>query len=299
MAEEIHSDSFPDLNELENKIGRKTPDSLLVWMREDCEQGWRSDHLAKGSDSTPCHDLTDKITNLKQELRWLRSTDVKILKQLVAVHEGIEAMRWLMEERGTSTSRRSSLTGSLSSLATVEEHGFSMSPLSDCFRDSALFPEDLFKTWSEKPADPTQAQSPDPNHLELSPMDIRPSSLPAPKSTVTHSAFGRPDRSSVTHSNCLAQPNLWEGEPKKVKGKAETIRRALQRSSKTRKELKADLFGPSQQSGAKNPVNSTVETFTEGHTKGHKESSAIAENVLPGYDTQWCWVESQDDVTFL
>lgn len=68
MAEEIHSDSFPDLNELENKIGRKTPDSLLVWMREDCEQGWRSDHLAKGSDSTLCHDLTEKITNLKQEL---------------------------------------------------------------------------------------------------------------------------------------------------------------------------------------------------------------------------------------
>lgn len=30
----------------------------------------------------------------------LRSADVRILRQLVAVHEGIEAMRWLMEERG-------------------------------------------------------------------------------------------------------------------------------------------------------------------------------------------------------
>lgn len=60
--------------------------------------------------------------------RWLRSADVRILRQLVAVHEGIEAMRWLMEERDTLVSRCSSLTGSLSSLATVEEHGPSMSP---------------------------------------------------------------------------------------------------------------------------------------------------------------------------
>lgn len=60
--------------------------------------------------------------------RWLRCADVRILRQLVAVHEGIEAMRWLMEERDTFLSRGSSLTGSLSSLATVEEHGVSMSP---------------------------------------------------------------------------------------------------------------------------------------------------------------------------
>ncbi|RVE61487.1 hypothetical protein OJAV_G00171230 [Oryzias javanicus] len=287
MAEEIHSDSFPDLNELENKIGRKTPDSLLAWMREDCAQGWRSDHSATGNDSAFCHDLTDKITNLRQELRWLRSTDVKILKQLVAVHEGIEAMRWLMEERGPSTSRCSSLTGSLSSLATVEEHGLSMSPSRDSFRDSATFPEDLFKTWSEKSADPTHTKSVDPNHSELTTKDRRPPSPPTP--TVTHSVSGRPDQSSVTAA----------GQSKKTKGNAETIRRALQRSTRTRKELKADLFGSSQQLEAK--VNPTAEIFTaaQNNNTDHEESSAIVENVLPGYDAQWCWVESQDDVTFL
>ncbi|XP_024129629.1 leucine rich adaptor protein 1 isoform X1 [Oryzias melastigma] len=286
MAEEIHSDSFPDLNELENKIGRKTPDSLLAWMREECAQGWRSVHPAKGSDPTFCHDLTDKITNLRQELRWLRSTDVKILKQLVAVHEGIEAMRWLMEERGTSTSRCSSLTGSLSSLATVEEHGLSMSPCRDSFRDSATFPEDLFKTWSEKPA---HTKSVDPDHSELTTKDIRPPSPPTPRSTVIHSASGRPDQSSATAA----------GQPKKTKGNAETIRRALQRSIRTRKELKADLFGPSQQLEAK--INPIAETFTaaQNDTKDHEETPAVVENVLPGYDAQWCWVESQDDVTFL
>ena len=69
--------------------------------------------------------------------RWLRSADVRILRQLVAVHEGIEAMRWLMEERDALASRGSSLTGSLSSLVTVEEHGSSMSPC----RYSAAFRE--------------------------------------------------------------------------------------------------------------------------------------------------------------
>lgn len=59
--------------------------------------------------------------------RWLRCADVRILRQLVAVHEGIEAMRWLIEERGILTSRCSSSSGSLSSLVTIEEHAPSTS----------------------------------------------------------------------------------------------------------------------------------------------------------------------------
>lgn len=42
--------------------------------------------------------------------------DVKILQQLLAVHEGIEAVKWLMEERSTLTSHCSSLTSSQYSL---------------------------------------------------------------------------------------------------------------------------------------------------------------------------------------
>ncbi|XP_031430064.1 leucine rich adaptor protein 1 isoform X2 [Clupea harengus] len=47
----------------------------------------------------------------------LRSVDVCILQQLLAVHEGIEAVKWLLEERSTLTSRCSSLTSSQYSLA--------------------------------------------------------------------------------------------------------------------------------------------------------------------------------------
>lgn len=46
----------------------------------------------------------------------MRSVDVKILQQLLAVHEGIEAVKWLLEERSTLTSRCSSLTSSQYSL---------------------------------------------------------------------------------------------------------------------------------------------------------------------------------------
>ncbi|XP_023153364.2 leucine rich adaptor protein 1-like isoform X2 [Amphiprion ocellaris] len=148
MAEEILNDSLPDLKELENKIGRKTPESLLIWMKDaaDCE-----DEVADRGDQRSADSFSDKINNLKQEMRWLRSADVRILRQLVALHEGIEAMRWLMEERGTLASRGSSLTGSLSSLATVEEHWPSMSPCRESPSPTCL--QELTETSSIESAD--------------------------------------------------------------------------------------------------------------------------------------------------
>lgn len=56
----------------------------------------------------PSAHLTSMFTQI-----WLRSADVRILQQLVAVHEGIEAMRWLMEERDALVSRSSSLSSLL------------------------------------------------------------------------------------------------------------------------------------------------------------------------------------------
>uniref|UniRef100_A0A3B4B2R4 Leucine rich adaptor protein 1 n=1 Tax=Periophthalmus magnuspinnatus TaxID=409849 RepID=A0A3B4B2R4_9GOBI len=52
----------------------------------------------------------------KIHLRSEIKSDVKILQQLLAVHEGIEAVKWLLEERSTLTSRCSSLTSSQYSL---------------------------------------------------------------------------------------------------------------------------------------------------------------------------------------
>ncbi|PNJ21667.1 leucine rich adaptor protein 1 [Pongo pygmaeus] len=105
----------PDLRDVEGKVGRKTPEGLLRGLRGECELGTSGALLLPGAPSTG-HDLGDKIMALKMELAYLRAIDVKILQQLVTLNEGIEAVRWLLEERGTLTSHCSSLTSSQYSL---------------------------------------------------------------------------------------------------------------------------------------------------------------------------------------
>lgn len=71
MAEEILGDSLPGLRELESKVGRKTPESLLIWMKDaaDCEDGWRSDVVDRGDRGSASGDsLSAKISTLKQEM---------------------------------------------------------------------------------------------------------------------------------------------------------------------------------------------------------------------------------------
>ncbi|XP_038134316.1 leucine rich adaptor protein 1 [Cyprinodon tularosa] len=119
MDEGTASDTIPDLKDIETKIGRKTPEGLLKWMREDaCSlrgEGKLAPHQDTSKD-TGRKSLDEKIRKLRMEMAYLRSVDVKILQQLLAVHEGIEAVKWLMDERSTLTSHCSSLTSSQYSL---------------------------------------------------------------------------------------------------------------------------------------------------------------------------------------
>ncbi|KAF3690677.1 Leucine rich adaptor protein 1 Leucine repeat adapter protein 35A [Channa argus] len=112
MDEGSVSDTIPDLKDIEVKIGRKTPEGLLKWMREDAKLPTAQDT----SKETGKKSLDEKIRKLKIEMAHLRSVDVKILQQFLAVHEGIEAVKWLLEERSTLTSHCSSLTSSQYSL---------------------------------------------------------------------------------------------------------------------------------------------------------------------------------------
>ncbi|XP_008431374.1 leucine rich adaptor protein 1-like [Poecilia reticulata] len=287
MAEEILNDFYPDFNELESKVGRKTPESLLVWMKDaaaDCE-GWtadpscRSDHTSDG--------LSDKINTLKQEMRWLRCADVRILRQLVAVHEGIEAMRWLMEERGLQASRCSSLSGSLSSLVTIEEHVPSTSP---CREDpTPAFPQDIRLTANTKPAD-------------QNPQRAETSELPSPSESIQVESCAQ---APLPGANTLVSADAPKSEAPDsgstrfhIRNGAETIKRALLRSSR-RKQLKA----ASQGAGEKNtehPTQQSLSVFKRQEVKkDEEETSAGGEKDLLGYDAQWSWVESKDDVTFL
>lgn len=69
MEEEILNDSLPYLKELENKVGRKTPQSLLIWIKDaaDGEDGCRSDGETDSS-SALNDNFSDKIRTLKQEM---------------------------------------------------------------------------------------------------------------------------------------------------------------------------------------------------------------------------------------
>ncbi|XP_073421317.1 leucine rich adaptor protein 1 [Dendrobates tinctorius] len=105
-------DAAPDLRDVESKVGRKTPEGLLRWMSEEprmrgCGSGGRS--------------LEDKMEALRLELARLRAIDVQILQQFLLVNEGIEAVKWILEEKGALTSRCSSLTSSQYSLAGSQE----------------------------------------------------------------------------------------------------------------------------------------------------------------------------------
>nr|XP_004672205.1 leucine rich adaptor protein 1 [Jaculus jaculus] len=102
----------PDLRDVEGKVGRKTPEGLLRGLRGEWEPG--TQQLPGTPSAGP--GLGDKIMALRMELAYLRAIDVKILQQLVTLNEGIEAVRWLLEERGTLTSHCSSLTSSQYSL---------------------------------------------------------------------------------------------------------------------------------------------------------------------------------------
>ncbi|XP_062047201.1 leucine rich adaptor protein 1 [Lepus europaeus] len=105
----------PDLRDVEGKVGRKTPEGLLRGLRGEWEPEPSGALLLPGAPGTG-HGLGDRIMALRMELAYLRAVDVKILQQLVTLNEGIEAVRWLLEERGTLTSHCSSLTSSQYSL---------------------------------------------------------------------------------------------------------------------------------------------------------------------------------------
>ncbi|XP_040911324.1 leucine rich adaptor protein 1-like [Toxotes jaculatrix] len=319
MEEESLNDAFPELKEVENKLGRKTPESLLIWMRDaaDCGDGWRSDGVDRGEHSCAFSgSFSDKISSLKQEMRWLRSADVRILRQLVAVHEGIEAMRWLMEERGALVSRGSSLTGSLSSLVTVDEQGSSVSPCRES--PSPTCPQDLTETAGEESADQRSPHTNDgdSNHKSFSDVlspestEARPPSLSNSKFEVSRSAHVTHGLASTNPANSLVNASLQKSQPqdldagpfRDIKAGAATIRRALLRSSRARKAVDTGSFTLTQELRETQTKHSLPqETFKAPQDKmmEDEEGALNREKALLGYDAQWCWVESQDDVTFL
>ncbi|XP_073692975.1 leucine rich adaptor protein 1-like [Garra rufa] len=105
-------EDLPDFKDVENKLGRKVPESLI---RSLTGEPFRC--AETHADTDDLQKLHNKISFLRQQMAHLRAIDVKLMHQLLSINEGIESVRWVMEERGGVASREGSLTGSLCSLS--------------------------------------------------------------------------------------------------------------------------------------------------------------------------------------
>ncbi|CAL1591217.1 unnamed protein product [Knipowitschia caucasica] len=118
------SSVLPELKDLETKLGRKVPDSLVRSLvggkhHDKHDKTLRSAKFcAKSADFKR---LEGKMLLLKQEMANLRAIDVKLMQQLMTINEGIESIRWVMEDRAGVASQDGSLSGSLYSLTDSQD----------------------------------------------------------------------------------------------------------------------------------------------------------------------------------
>ncbi|KAM4564926.1 leucine rich adaptor protein 1-like [Fundulus diaphanus] len=115
----------PDLTDIETKLGRKVPDGLGRSLAGG-KCGDRREHDKSAAphfcaNSADLKRLQSKMRFLRQEMANLRAIDVKLMQQLMAINEGIESIRWVMEDKGDVSSEDGSLTGSLYSLSDSQE----------------------------------------------------------------------------------------------------------------------------------------------------------------------------------
>lgn len=145
----------------------------------------------------------------------------------------------------------------------------------------------------------------DSNHNMLSPESTK----TRPPSLSTSTFEGRHDQASSSPASGLVIANLLMSQPRDsdvaplqdIKSGADTIRRALLRSNRARRAVKVDNDAEQSEGTRAETEVQTQETFraSQNNTMEKEESAPNIETNLLGYDTQWCWVESQDDVTFL
>lgn len=130
MDEDTDTGSLPDLKDIESKVGRKVPDSLIRSLAggKRPDEHDKAAHLtsckrqnSSQSSSTDLKRLESKMLFLKQEMAHLRAIDVKLMQQLMSINDGIESIRWMMEDKGGMASQDGSLAGSLYSLSDSQE----------------------------------------------------------------------------------------------------------------------------------------------------------------------------------
>ncbi|KAL7832618.1 hypothetical protein SRHO_G00296360 [Serrasalmus rhombeus] len=296
MDEVAVNECVPDLRDLEVKVGRKTPEGLLKWMRQEAGLQGHPKPSCPDSGQSEKKGLDEKIRRLKVEMAHLRAADVRILQQLLALHEGIEAVKWLLEERGPLTSHCSSLTSSQYSLGEGPDTSWrgSWSSLQD--------PHDKLDNISIGSYLDTLADDLD----EYCPSSGADSVVcPAQLSTETSQAKNqkvKPDVPKVDPQVVQAKTAPEAGRPSSVinrdsnnpeSNKSDTgvLDSALKRA--------AEMDSPKARLAEKLGKNLSPKSKTYKNGKVELESCKMNGKVHLEYDAHWRWVQSQDDVTFL
>lgn len=247
----------------------------------------------------------------------MRSVDVQILQQLLAVHEGIEAVKWLLEERGTLTSRCSSLTSSQYSLGEGPETSWrgSWSSLQD--------PNEKLDNISVGSYLDTLADDMD----EYCPSGSE-SVVRGPGATVAAAGVG-PRPGCGAGSGIRAGSNENEtavGHGMKGKGESGTCKPVIAKSEGPKQDSQNRMKAPETVKGSpvgqdktralkangvdSSPtrlgVNEKLATGQSPKLKPYKNGKIDSDDapktngkVHLEYDAHWRWVQSQEDVTFL
>lgn len=175
-------------------------------------------------------------------------------------------------------------------------------------RESLSPTQDLTETTGEESEDhPPHTDHGDSTHKSYLSPEFTRASPPSPSSKfeVNCSTQGRHDQASSSPANGLVSANLPKSQPQDldIKDGAKTIRRALLRSRRASRPVIVDngSFALTKQSEETQTEHQTQDGFRafQNNTMEKEESPPNKDTILLGYDAQWCWVESQDDVTFL
>ncbi|XP_071011834.1 leucine rich adaptor protein 1 [Oncorhynchus clarkii lewisi] len=302
------NESIPDLKDLEVKIGWKTPEGLLKCMREEASSH-RGD-VKLNSLETKDRDITgrsldEKIRKLKVDMAHLRSMDVKILQQLLAVHEGIEACKWLLEERGTLTSRCSSLTSS--------QYSLGEGPGGDTWRGSWSSLQDPLNDKLDNISIGSYLDTLADDMDEYGPSSSESVLCSTPLGTVTPTRTGTgagavPPQVKPDVPN--KESSIWTKATEAVKGT--TITKDTKDPGQTQQPSKSNGALDKAVRQARGPTDSARFCLAEklGKSQSPKlkpykngkidvDACKMNGKMHLGYDAHWRWVQSQDDVTFL
>ncbi|KAJ0032648.1 hypothetical protein NQD34_002729 [Periophthalmus magnuspinnatus] len=303
------SENAPDLRDIEVKLGLKTPEGLLRGMREEaaCLRGdaKKTPVTHEPNVDTDMRSLDEKIRKLRTEMAYLRSADVKILQQLLAVHEGIEAVKWLLEERSTLTSRCSSLTSSQYSLGEGPDTSWrgSWTSLQD--------PNDKLDNISigsylDTLADDMDEYCPSSSDQSLLCYGLKASENGSGVSVATlkPTATIRPRMDSPKR---VSSPPAWQRKTPESSAKNSPVK--LQSQLNKANGVLADKSGTATANTGATGVHTgsprhsnqspNHKPFPNGKIDTDDSCKLNGKNIHLEYDAHWRWVQSQEDVTFL